>query len=204
MRILSGSTGRGSVVLTQVGSAQGAWQSGLIGVSVMQVKAINPGKEEHAVDSSDRIVRDGDPEKKRMSSDNDQTKPAAEEFDFSVWPRNTLFHERRTGRERRPNPPKDGDADQSPPPPRPRRAKKDRRRRIDPTTFDKQYSDDEMEFMNAVQRFKEQSGKAFPAYGDVLKIAVGLGYRKFIDEPRPDSQDLDGTGSVPDPSSLSL
>jgi len=126
-----------------------------------------------------------------MSNDNDQTKPPPAEFDFSVYPRNTLFHERRTG------PPK--------PPKKPtgaRHAKKDRRRRIDPTTFDKQYSVDEMEFMNAVQRFKEQSGKAFPSYGEVLKVAVILGYRQFIDEPRPASQDPDDTEPVRDPSSL--
>jgi hypothetical protein len=201
MHILFDSSGRGRVTLSQVGSAQGAWQSRLIGVSVMQVKAINPGKVEHAVDSSDRIVRDGDSEKKRMSSDNDQTKPPDTEFDFSAWPRNTLFHDRRIRRERPPNLPKDAAAEQqSPPTPRQNRLKKERRRRIDPTTFDKQYSDDEMEFMNAVQRFKEESGKAFPAYGDVLKIAVGLGYRQFIDEPRSDSQDSDDTEPVPNPS----
>ncbi len=61
-----------------------------------------------------------------------------------------------------------------------RRAKKERRRRIDPTTFEKQYTDDELEFMNAMQCFKVQSGKAFPSFGDVLKVAYGLGYRKVI------------------------
>jgi len=203
MRILFGSLGRDSVALTHVGSAQGAWQGGLIGGSVMQVKAINPGKQEHAVDSSDRIVRDGDSEKNRMSSDNDQTKPPPAEFDFSAYPDNTLFHERRTGRERPTDLPKDAAAEQqSPPAPSERRAKKERRRRIDPTTFDKQYSDDEMEFMNAVQRFKEQSGKAFPSYGEVLKVAVRLGYRQFIDEPCPASQEPDDTEPVCDRSSL--
>jgi hypothetical protein len=205
MHILFDSSGRGSVALTQAGSAQGPWQSGLIGVSVMQVKAINPGKEKHAIDSSDRIVRHRDSEKKRMSSDNDQTNPPPAEFDFSAWPRNTLFHERRTGRERPPNMPNDAAADRPhSPTPRPRHPKKDRRRRIDPTTFDKQYSDDEMEFMNAVQRFKEQSGKAFPAYGDVLRIAVELGYRQCIDDSHPNSQDPDSAEPDPDPSSLSL
>ncbi len=32
--------------------------------------------------------------------------------------------------------------------------------------------------MNAVQYFKTQSGKPFPSYGDVLRIAARLGYRK--------------------------
>ena len=42
-----------------------------------------------------------------------------------------------------------------------------------------------MEFMNAVQRCKEQSGKAFPSYGEVLKVAVVLGYRQVVDDPSP-------------------
>ena len=61
-----------------------------------------------------------------------------------------------------------------------RRAKKDRRRRIDPTTFEKQYTDDELEFMNAMQRFKMQSGKSFPSHGEVLRVAFSLGYRKAV------------------------
>jgi len=36
--------------------------------------------------------------------------------------------------------------------------------------------------MNAMQRFKELSGKAFPSYGEVLKIASALGYRKLVDD----------------------
>ena len=67
-----------------------------------------------------------------------------------------------------------------------RRAKKDRRRRIDPTTFDKQYTDDEMEFMNAMQRYKEISGKSFPTYREVIRVVVGLGYRREVVEPDPD------------------
>ena len=59
-----------------------------------------------------------------------------------------------------------------------RRARKERRRRIDPTTFEKQYTEDELEFMNAMQRFKVQSCKSFPSHGDVLRVALSLGYRK--------------------------
>ena len=84
-----------------------------------------------------------------------------------------------------------------------RREKQNRRRRVDPTTFEKQYTDDEIEFMNAIQRFKMQSGKAFPTHGDSLRIAIGLGYRqvhKGIDHPvRPqtladDVRGADGQG----------
>jgi hypothetical protein len=126
----------------------------------------------------DDVAR-GQPETIAMTADNDQTKPAPSEFDFSAYPRDTLFHDRREGRERRHR----GDAGE-PKPTTPRseiperRQKKERRRRIDPTTFEKQYSDEEMEFMNAMQRFKELTGKAFPSHGDVLKVAIMLGYRR--------------------------
>ena len=118
-----------------------------------------------------------------MAADQEQTNPAPQEFDFSSYPRNTLFHERRTGRDRRHR--GDGaNASAGPhqPAPAERRAKKERRRRIDPTTFEKQYTDDELEFMKAMQRFKELSGKTFPTHGDVLKVAVMLGYRRAVFE----------------------
>jgi hypothetical protein len=37
-----------------------------------------------------------------------------------------------------------------------------------------------MEFMNAMQRFKDQAGKSFPTYGEVLQVAYSLGYRKVV------------------------
>ena len=36
--------------------------------------------------------------------------------------------------------------------------------------------------MNAMQRFKELSGKTFPSYGEVIKVAIMLGYRRAIFE----------------------
>ena len=114
-----------------------------------------------------------------MSDDIKETSKPAPEFDFEAFPVNTLFHERRTVLERRGQ----GSVVVPPPieaPPRERRAKKERRRRIDPTTFEKQYTDEELEFMNAMQRFKELSGKMFPTYGDALMVAVDLGYRRLV------------------------
>jgi hypothetical protein len=77
-----------------------------------------------------------------MSADDNQTKSPSPEFDFSGYPRNTLFHDRRTGGDRRHR----GDAGQPGPAgprltdvPADRRQKKERRRRIDPTTFEKEY-----------------------------------------------------------------
>ena len=117
-----------------------------------------------------------------MTDDNDQTNSPPKEFDFSTYPGNSLFHDRRGGADRR-RPPRPAEADPTSPAAQEgteRRRKKERRRRIDPTTFEKQYTDDEMEFMNAMQRFKELSGKTFPTHGDVLKVAVALGYRRAV------------------------
>jgi hypothetical protein len=120
-----------------------------------------------------------------MSSANKETEESPKEFDFSLYPPETLIHDRRNGRDRRgQNPPavtrETHDHGANAPE---RRAKKERRRRIDPTTFDKDYTEDELEFMNAMQRFKELSGKTFPTHGEVLKIAIGLGYRRVVEEP---------------------
>jgi len=119
-----------------------------------------------------------------MSEDDDQTNSPLPEVDFSAYPQNALFHDRRGKSERRgqPAPAKDDSTRPAPAKDPERRVKKERRGRIDPTTFEKQYTDEEMEFMNAMQRFKELSGTSFPSYGDVLKVAVAIGYRKVIVE----------------------
>ena len=116
-------------------------------------------------------------------NDNDQTPPSDPKFDRSAFPDGPLFHERRWRQRRgQPNPP----TNEPPAAPRAeRRAKKERRRRIDPTTFEKQYTDDELEFMNAMQRYKVQTGKSFPTHGEVLMIAQQLGYRKDETTPKP-------------------
>jgi hypothetical protein len=121
---------------------------------------------------------EGDFEIRLMTDDNDQTNSLPPEFDFSTYPGKPLFHDRRSGAERRHQRPVE--ADPSSPEGVERRRKKERRRRVDPTTFEKQYTDDEMEFMNAMQRFKELSGKAFPTHGEVLKVAISLGYRRAV------------------------
>jgi hypothetical protein len=126
--------------------------------------------------------------------DQDQTKADAETFDFGAFPEDTLFHERREGKERRGRKDllttRESPSPGAPAPPE-RRVKKERRRRIDPTTFEKQYTDDELEFMNAMQRFKVQTGRSFPTHGEVLHVAASLGYRKMVED---DQVDLDGDG----------
>jgi len=117
-------------------------------------------------------------------SDNDQTPPSDPKLDRSPSSDESLVHERRWGHRRKQAAHPDKGAPATPPAPE-RRAKKERRRRIDPTTFEKQYTEDELEFMNAMQRFKVQTGKSFPSHGEVLMIAQQLGYRKDDDSKAP-------------------
>lgn len=125
--------------------------------------------------------------------DDPKPNPTPGSFDFSAFPKNTVFHERRTGRDRRDHaaPRLESRKDQDAPRPPERRVRKERRKRIDPTTFEKQYTDEEMEFMNAMQRFKERTGRPFPSYGEVIKVAVALGYRKLVDDAPPAVFDAD-------------
>lgn len=106
-------------------------------------------------------------------SDTTETPDAAPKFDFSAFPPDTLFYDRRSGLDRRDS----AGATTARPE---RRSRKDRRRRVDPTTFEKQYTDDELEFMNAMQQFKVRSCKTFPSAGEVLLVALELGYRKAV------------------------
>ena len=57
-----------------------------------------------------------------------------------------------------------------------RRSGADRRARQGPNTYDLEA--DELEFVNAIQRFKERTGKSFPTWSDVLSILRELGYEK--------------------------
>ncbi len=112
----------------------------------------------------------------------EKTTPKGEKFDIASQLDDTLRHDRRASQDRRQRSgPAAAARPDNPDRPQPeRRAKKERRRRIDPTTFEKQYTDDEIEFMNAMQCFKMQSGRSYPTYGEVLKVAHELGYRKIL------------------------
>lgn len=67
----------------------------------------------------------------------------------------------------------------APAPPLERRQKVNRRRQIDPTTCERDYSDDEVEFMNALDLYKRKSGRMFPTCSEVLEVIRGLGYGKL-------------------------
>jgi hypothetical protein len=60
-----------------------------------------------------------------------------------------------------------------------RRKKVNRRRQIDPTTCERDYTDQEVEFMNALDDYKRKSGRMFPTCSEVLEVLRGLGYMKL-------------------------
>ncbi|MBS0211197.1 MAG: hypothetical protein JSS27_19810 [Planctomycetes bacterium] len=59
-----------------------------------------------------------------------------------------------------------------------RREKVQRRRQIDPTTCERDYTTEEVEFMNAMEVYKRASGRMFPTCSEVLEVIRGLGYMK--------------------------
>lgn len=61
------------------------------------------------------------------------------------------------------------------------RRRQDRRRQIDPTTCERDYSDNEIEFMRAMDDYKRKSGRPFPTWSEVLEVLMSLGYRKVAD-----------------------
>jgi hypothetical protein len=53
-----------------------------------------------------------------------------------------------------------------------------RRRLIDPTTCERDYGPDEIEFMQALERYKRTSGRMFPTCSEVLEVVRSLGYSR--------------------------
>ncbi|QDT02779.1 hypothetical protein K227x_11570 [Rubripirellula lacrimiformis] len=62
------------------------------------------------------------------------------------------------------------------------RRKKQRRRHIDPTTCERDYSGQEIEFMKAMDDYKRDSGRMFPTCSEVLEVIRGLGYCQLSDD----------------------
>ncbi len=57
-----------------------------------------------------------------------------------------------------------------------RRGKAYRRRQIDPTTCERDYSQEEIEFMQALDAYKRSSGRMFPTCSEILEVIRTLGY----------------------------
>lgn len=65
-----------------------------------------------------------------------------------------------------------------------RRQQGERRRQIDPTTCERDYSDDEVLFMKAMDEYKRMNRRPFPTWSEVLEVLYAMGYRK-VAEPTP-------------------
>jgi hypothetical protein len=56
------------------------------------------------------------------------------------------------------------------------RRKVPRRRQIDPTTCERDYSIDELEFMQALDAYKRANGRMFPTCSEILEVIRSMGY----------------------------
>ena len=89
----------------------------------------------------------------------------------------TVSIDRRTGKERR--------TENAPGAVTLERRKSPRRRQIDPTTCERDYSPDEVEFMQAMDAYKRSSGRMFPTCSEVLEVLKSLGYAKLVPAASP-------------------
>ena len=64
------------------------------------------------------------------------------------------------------------------------RRKQQRRRQIDPTTCEREYTDREIQFMQALDTYKRASGRMFPTCSEVLEVIKDLGYVQLTEEER--------------------
>src|SRR5262245_14101606 len=62
-----------------------------------------------------------------------------------------------------------------------RRHQGERRRQIAPTTCERDYSDDEILFMRAMDQYKRDNRRPFPTWSEVLEVLHALGYRKVAE-----------------------
>lgn len=79
------------------------------------------------------------------------------------------------------------------------RRKVPRRRQIDPTTCERDYSDQEIEFMQAMDAYKRSSGRMFPTCSEILEVLRDLGYQqvgKPGETPEPTLPETDEEAEV--------
>jgi hypothetical protein len=60
----------------------------------------------------------------------------------------------------------------------------EKRRMVDPTTCERDYTEEEMEFLTAIDAYKRANRRPFPTWSEVLEVIRALGYRK-VETPRP-------------------
>src|SRR5262245_33084680 len=57
----------------------------------------------------------------------------------------------------------------------------ERRRQIDPTTCEREYTDEEINFMKAMDQYKRDNRRPFPTWSEVLEVLRAMGYRKVAE-----------------------
>jgi len=62
-----------------------------------------------------------------------------------------------------------------------RRHQGERRRQVDPTTCERDYTDEEIIFMKSMDQYKRDNRRPFPTWSEVLEVLHALGYRKVAE-----------------------
>jgi hypothetical protein len=62
-----------------------------------------------------------------------------------------------------------------------RRHQGERRRQVDPTTCERDYTEEEIIFMKAMDQYKRDNRRPFPTWSEVLEVLHALGYRKVAE-----------------------
>ncbi len=62
-----------------------------------------------------------------------------------------------------------------------RRQLPERRRQVDPTTCERDYNEEEITFMKAMDQYKRDNRRPFPTWSEVLEVLRALGYRKVAE-----------------------
>ena len=70
-----------------------------------------------------------------------------------------------------------------------------RKRLVDPTTCDRDYTAAEFEFMRAMEEYKRRAGRPFPTWSEALGVLRSLGYEKAV----PDATDQRAVDSTHQP-----
>jgi hypothetical protein len=82
------------------------------------------------------------------------------------------------------------------------RRKVPRRRQIDPTTCERDYTGEEIEFMNALDDYKRRSGRMFPSCSEILEVVRALGYERSAPRPAEPQETTPSTETAPDSAGL--
>ena len=79
-----------------------------------------------------------------------------------------------------------------------RRQMGERRRQVDPTTCERDYDEEQIIFMKAMDTYKRANRRPFPTWSEVLEVLHALGYRKVADATAlPGNAPLPETNGTP-------